>query len=76
MKVWVDQDLCIGNGICEELCPDVFVLIQGKAYVGERGVALPPGQSGAAIVPTGMEEAAIDAAEACPAECIYIEVVR
>lgn len=25
MKVWIDQDLCTGDGICEEICPDVFV---------------------------------------------------
>lgn len=23
--VWIDQDLCTGDGICEEICPDVFV---------------------------------------------------
>ena len=25
MKVWIDQDLCTGDGLCEEICPDVFV---------------------------------------------------
>ena len=25
MQVWIDQDLCTGDGICEEICPDVFV---------------------------------------------------
>ena len=24
MKVWIDQDLCTGDGLCEELAPDVF----------------------------------------------------
>ena len=24
MKVWIDQDLCTGDGICSEICPDVF----------------------------------------------------
>ena len=23
--VWIDQDLCTGDGICSEICPDVFV---------------------------------------------------
>lgn len=23
-KVWIDQDLCTGDGICEEICPSVF----------------------------------------------------
>jgi len=26
MKVWIDQDLCTGDGLCEEIAPDVFVL--------------------------------------------------
>ena len=24
MKVWIDQDLCTGDGICAEICPDIF----------------------------------------------------
>lgn len=24
LQVWIDQDLCTGDGICEEICPDVF----------------------------------------------------
>lgn len=32
MKPVVDIDLCIGCGLCEEECPDVFVL-------GEDGLA-------------------------------------
>jgi ferredoxin len=23
MKVWIDQDLCTGDGLCEELAPDL-----------------------------------------------------
>lgn len=34
MKPTVDQDLCIGDGICEDLCADVFELRDdGLAYV-------------------------------------------
>ena len=36
MKVWIDQDLCTGDGLCEEICPDVFVgLDDGLYYVKE-----------------------------------------
>ena len=36
MKVWIDQDLCTGDGLCEEICPDVFTLLDdGLAYVKE-----------------------------------------
>ena len=26
MKVWIDQDLCTGDGLCEEIAPAVFTL--------------------------------------------------
>ena len=37
MKVWIDQDLCTGDGLCEEIAPDVFTLLDdGLAYVQGR----------------------------------------
>ncbi|MGB4593323.1 MAG: ferredoxin [Coriobacteriia bacterium] len=34
MKPVVDRDLCIGCGLCEDACPDVFRLADdGIAYV-------------------------------------------
>jgi|UniRef100_A0A7V3RFK7 ferredoxin len=34
MKAYVDEDTCIGCGVCESLCPDVFKLQDdGKAHV-------------------------------------------
>ncbi len=27
MKVWIDQDLCTGDGICEEIAPAVFTML-------------------------------------------------
>ncbi len=36
MKVWIDQDLCTGDGLCEEIAPAVFSLLDdGLAYVKE-----------------------------------------
>jgi ferredoxin len=36
MKVWIDQDLCTGDGLCEEIAPEVFALLDdGLAYVKE-----------------------------------------
>lgn len=75
MKVWIDQDLCTGDGLCEEICPDVFVLLDdGLAYVKEDGKPLndPGGSAGQANVPDGLEEAVTEAAEECPGECIFI----
>ncbi|MFV0308359.1 MAG: ferredoxin, partial [Desertimonas sp.] len=34
MRVWIDQDLCTGDGLCVDHCPDVFVQLEdGIAYV-------------------------------------------
>ncbi|MFP3900505.1 MAG: ferredoxin [Acidimicrobiia bacterium] len=77
MKVWIDQDLCTGDGLCEEIAPDVFTLLDdGLAYVkeGDKVLSDPGGAEGLANVPAGQEEATIEAAEECPGECIFIEV--
>jgi ferredoxin len=76
-RVWIDQDLCTGDGLCEEIAPDVFTLLDdGLAYVkeGDKVFSEPGGADGLANVPGGMEEAVIEAAEECPGECIFIEV--
>jgi len=79
MKVWIDQDLCTGDGLCEEIAPDVFVLLDdGLAYVreGDRIYAAakgsPQGAEGIAQVPPGLEDATRESAEECPGECIFI----
>jgi ferredoxin len=77
MKVWIDQDLCTGDGLCEEIAPAVFTLLDdGLAYVkdGDKVFSDPGGADGLAAVPDGMEEAVIESAEECPGECIFIEV--
>jgi ferredoxin len=28
MRVWIDQDLCTGDGLCVDHCPDVFVQLE------------------------------------------------
>ena len=77
MKVWIDQDLCTGDGLCEEIAPDVFTLLDdGLAYVkeGDKIFSDPGGPEGLAVVKAGQEEATIESAEECPGECIFSEV--
>ena len=81
MKVWIDQDLCTGDGLCEEIAPDVFTLLDdGLAYVREgpkiyaTATGNPQGAEGMANIPDGQLDAVIEAAEECPGECIFIEV--
>jgi ferredoxin len=80
MKVWIDQDLCTGDGLCEEIAPDVFTLLDdGLAYVreGDKIYATakgnPQGAEGMADIPDGQLDAVIESAEECPGECIFIE---
>lgn len=89
MKVWIDQDLCTGDGLCEELCPEIFSgYDDGLFYVkepewpslvdkGDGTTADKPiyqMAQGMATVPERLANATIDAAEECPGECIFIEV--
>lgn len=27
MRVWIDQGLCTGDGLCTDRCPEVFALL-------------------------------------------------
>lgn len=86
-KVWIDQDLCTGDSLCAEITPDLFEMHDdGLAYVkevdwptiyGPDGAPKgdPPLQmsAGLATVPESLLESAIESAEDCPGECIFIE---
>jgi ferredoxin len=74
-KVWIDQDLCTGDGLCEEICPSVFTLLDdGLAYVkqGDSVLNEPGGSGQMADVTSDLEDAVTEAAEECPGECIFI----
>lgn len=78
MFVWIDQDLCTGDGLCVDHCPDVFVQLEdGIAYVANDGVpSNDPGGSGSLVlIPERHLAQVIQAAEVCPGECIFIEAV-
>ena len=79
MRVWIDQDLCTGDGLCVDHAPDVFTLLDdGIAYVVEAGQVLnDPGGSGSlAMVSPRLERSVVEAAEVCPGECIFIEMPK
>ncbi len=76
MRVWIDQDLCTGDGLCVDHCPEVFAQLEdGIAYVVENGVILnDPGSAGSlAEVPSKHLGAVVLAADVCPGECIFID---
>ena len=77
MRVWIDQDLCTGDGLCVDLCPDVFVQLEdGIAYVAELGEPLndPGGAGSLAEVVARDFSAVVQAADVFPGECIFIEL--
>jgi ferredoxin len=79
MRVWIDQDLCTGDGLCIDHCHDVFVQLEdGIAYVVEDSRILndPGGSGSVAAVDPRHQQSVIDAALACPGECIFIEISR
>jgi ferredoxin len=78
MRVWIDQDLCTGDGLCTDHCPDLFVLLDdGISYVRDITTGLvasdPGGSSCQVVVPRKLEQRAIQAALVCPGECIFLE---
>jgi ferredoxin len=80
MKVWIDQDLCTGDGLCAEIAPDVFHMMpDGLAYVKEgdkiyaSAVGNSEGAAGLASFADDRLEDVIESAEECPGECIFIE---
>ena len=77
MKVWIDQDLCTGDGLCEEIAPAVFTLLDDGLVVREgrrQGLRRTrAAHEGLAIVPDGHGGSRHESAEECPGECIFIE---
>ena len=61
MKAEINRDECISCELCVETCPEVF-------RMGEDG----PAEVYVDVIPEEVEDAAKDAAEACPVDVIEI----
>ncbi|MCW5251002.1 MULTISPECIES: ferredoxin [unclassified Streptomyces] len=76
LEVWIDQDLCTGDGICAQYAPGVFELdIDGLAYVKGADDELLQDQGAAAPVPLPLLADVVDSAKECPGECIHVRRV-
>ena len=78
MRVWIDQDLCTGDGLCVDHCPDVFSSSRTASPTSARPdcAAQRPGRLRVAGAGSAVRnvQSVIHAAEACPGECIFIEI--
>jgi ferredoxin len=61
MRVRVDEETCIGCGLCADTCPEVFEMNDDKLRVKVDKV------------PEDVAETCREAAENCPVEAIQIE---
>ncbi len=62
MRAHVDKDICIGCGLCPDICPEVFSMDDdGKAIAS------------AEEIPEDVIDSAKEAEESCPVEAIKIE---
>src|SRR3954462_10820875 len=77
LMVWIDQDLCTGDGICEEICGDVFTARDDGLWVVKEeakhfGAAVlfdgregpghgPDGGRGVARIPDALVDSAVEA---------------
>ncbi|MFE7647263.1 ferredoxin [Streptomyces phaeoluteigriseus] len=76
LEVWIDQDLCTGDGICAQYAPEVFELdIDGLAYVKTPDDELLQGKGAATPVPLPLLTDVVDSARECPGDCIHVRRV-
>ncbi len=62
VRVSVDPEKCMGCGVCESICPEVF-------QMGDDNIAKVLQDP----VPEALEDSAREAAESCPEEAIQVE---
>ena len=73
LQVWIDQDLCTGDGLCAQYAPEVFELdVDGLAYVKDGAGDLLQAPGVRTGVPAHLKLEVIDSAKECPGECIHL----
>ncbi len=61
MRVRIDEDTCVGDQSCVEICPQIFEIRGDVAVVKMEEV------------PEHLESACKDAVKSCPVEAIFID---
>lgn len=77
LEVWIDQDLCTGDGICAQYAPEVFELdIDGLAYVKDAEDELLTQPGATTPVPLPLLNDVVASAKECPGDCIHVRRAR
>jgi ferredoxin len=77
LRVWVDQDLCTGDGLCVQYAPEVFEFdVDGLAYVKDGNGELLSEAGAQTDVPDRLRLDVIDSATECPGACIHVVRAR
>ncbi|MEV7420987.1 ferredoxin [Streptomyces sp. NPDC089919] len=73
LEVWIDQELCTGDGICVQYAPEVFELdIDGLAYVKDEHDELCTEPAAAVVVRLPLLQDVVDSVKDCPGDCIHV----
>ncbi|MEO6885599.1 MAG: ferredoxin [Jatrophihabitantaceae bacterium] len=74
LRVWIDQQLCTGDGLCVQYAPEVFEFdVDGLAYVkNEMAGDLLATPGAQADVPDSLRLDVIASAKECPGDCIHV----
>jgi ferredoxin len=71
-RVWIDQSLCTGDGLCVQEARNVFEFdIDGLAYVKGADGELQTAPGAQVDVPTDTLHEVILSAQKCPGACIH-----
>lgn len=72
-EVWVDQQLCTGDGLCVQYAPEVFEFdVDGLAYVKGEDGELRTAAGARVGVPEHLRLDVLDSVKECPGECIHV----
>jgi ferredoxin len=73
LEVWIDQQLCTGDGLCVQYAPEVFEFdVDGLAYVKDADGELKQSDGARVTVPANLRLDVIDSAKDCPGSCIHV----
>lgn len=73
LQVWIEQDLCTGDGLCVQYAPEVFEFdVDGLAYVKDDSGELLAAPGARADVPASLRLDVISSAKECPGDCIHV----